>query len=373
MKGRASTLLGNNNEISKWSALHHVMREKKIGILCVQETHLLPEHEEQIETLYSKRIKVLNSRDPLRPGNSAGVAFVVNKEILDPNDLKTIEIIPGRALALRIKWHNETYLTLANIYASNNHTQHPDFWNTIARLWQEKNIPYPDFLMGDFNITEDALDRAPARLDNEQAIEALRNLRFQLNIQDSWRMNNPTLRAFTFYSNANSHSRLDRIYSSPVHELSIYGWDSCTSAIPTDHRMILVRYAPTNTPFVGKGRWSWPISLLNDEKFIKKISEIGRQTQREITNHQQRTETENPQRSWENFKSKIRHNAKTTAKEHLYKIRQRVKQLEEDLRKTTENNDIDTNESTRRQKAWIENSRTNNNKLRQNGQPRAKQ
>ncbi|KAG2743960.1 DNase I-like protein, partial [Suillus brevipes Sb2] len=355
IKGRASTLLGNNNDISKWSAIHHVMRERKIGLLCVQETHLLPEHETQIESLYSKRIKVLNSRDPFRPGNSAGVAFVINKEILNIDDLETHEIIPGRASVLRLKWHNEAYLTIANIYAPNNHAQHPEFWNTIVRLWRERNIPNPDFLMGDFNITEDALDRAPARLDNEQAIEALRNLRFQLNIQDSWRINNPTMRSFTFYSNTNSHSRLDRIYSSPAHELSIYGWDSCTSAIPTDHRMILVRYAPTNTPFVGKGRWSWPTSLLSDAKLITKISEIGKQTQQEITDLQRhRSESENPQRSWEEFKSKIRHNAKITAKEHLYKIRQRVRQLEDDLRKTTENNDLDTNESTRRQKAWIE-------------------
>jgi exonuclease III len=256
IKGRTSTLLGNNNDISKWSALHHVMRKKKIGLLCIQETHLLPEHEAQIESLYSKRIRVLNSRDPFRPGNSAGVAFVINKEILNADDLKTHEIIPGRASVLRLKWHNETYLTIANIYAPNNHAQHPNFWNTIGRLWRENNIPNPDFLMGDFNITEDALDRAPARLDNEQAIEALRNLRFQLNIQDSWRINNPTMRSFMFYSNTNSHSHLDRIYSSPTHELSICGWDSCTSAIPTDHRMILVRYVPTNTPFVGTGRWS---------------------------------------------------------------------------------------------------------------------
>jgi hypothetical protein len=152
--------------------------------------------------------------------------------------------------------------------------------------WRENNIPNPDFLMGDFNITEDALDRAPACLDNEQAIEALRNLRFQLNIQDSWRINNPTMRSFTFYSNTNSHSRLNHIYSSPAHELSICGWDLCTSAIPTDHRMILVRYVPTNTPFIGIGRWSWPISLLNDAKLITEISEIGKQTQQEITNLQ---------------------------------------------------------------------------------------
>lgn len=101
-KGQASNSLGSN-DISKWTAIHHVMREKKIGILSIQETHLLPEHEMQIEALYSKRLKVINSADPFRPGNSAGVAFVINKEILNIDDLETTEIIPGRALALRIK------------------------------------------------------------------------------------------------------------------------------------------------------------------------------------------------------------------------------------------------------------------------------
>jgi hypothetical protein len=55
--------------------------KKKIGVLCLQETHLMNEHETQIESLYSRRLKVLNSGDPFRPGNSAGVAFVLNKEI----------------------------------------------------------------------------------------------------------------------------------------------------------------------------------------------------------------------------------------------------------------------------------------------------
>jgi exonuclease III len=205
MKGHASPQLGNG-EISKWSTIQHVMQEKKIGILGIQETHLLPEHETQIDALYSQRLKIINSRDPHCPGNSVGVAFIINKEIFNPEDLTTTEIIPGRVLVIRTKWHNNTNLTIANIYAPNTHSQHEEFWNLIMRTWQEKRLLNPDFIMGDFNITEDALDRAPARPENEQALDALRDLRFQLDVQDTWRMNHPSSRLFTFYSNNNMYS-----------------------------------------------------------------------------------------------------------------------------------------------------------------------
>jgi endonuclease/exonuclease/phosphatase family metal-dependent hydrolase len=103
------------------------------------------------------------------------------------------------------------------------HNTTPGFLGKIDEKWQENNLPHPDFMLGDFNLTEDPLDRAPAKLDNENAISALRELRQKLNLQDTWRETHPTERVFTFYSNTNSHSRLDRIYTSPSHEQSKMG------------------------------------------------------------------------------------------------------------------------------------------------------
>jgi exonuclease III len=302
------------------------MREKKIGVLCVQETHLTGDHEAQIDSLYSRRIKLMNSRDPTRPSTSAGVAFIINRELTDADNAETLEIIPGRALALKFKWHNDETLTILNIYAPNNPTQHPDFWKKVNEIWREHNLPNPDFVLGDFNITEDPLDRAPAKLDNENAISALRDSRSQLNVQDTWRITHPLERLFTFYSPTNSYSRLDRIYASPRHDQNLSNWTSCTSAIPTDHRMILVHFTTTKTPFIGRGRWSWPLSLVNDQDLIKRISDLGKNAQRKIMNPNIiEDEDSNPQRIWEDFKSQIRQEARKTAKEHLNKIRQRKK------------------------------------------------
>ncbi|KAG1850502.1 Endonuclease/exonuclease/phosphatase, partial [Suillus tomentosus] len=312
--------------------IQHIMRERKIGILCLQETHLNEEHKTQIDTLFSRRMRMINSKDPTRPGTSAGVAFVINRELTNADNAETFELIPGRAMALKIKWHNNDNLTILNIYAPNNTSQHPEFWGKINEKWQEKNLPPPDFMLGDFNLTEDPLDRAPAKLDNENAISALRELRNRLNLQDTWRETHPSERLFTFYSNTNSHSRLDRIYVSPRHDQNICDWDSCTSAIPTDHRMVSVRFTPTTTPFIGRGRWSWPIGLINDPNLIKRMSDLGKITQRKILEQtEHRDEDSDPQKVWEDFKIQLRQEARKTAKEHLNKIRQRTKKLEDDL------------------------------------------
>ncbi|KAG2072516.1 hypothetical protein BDR04DRAFT_1013372, partial [Suillus decipiens] len=82
------------------------MRNQKIGILCVQETHLSPEHQLQINSLYVYRLLVLNSSDTAHPGSSAGVAIILNKEITNTLSAKLHTIIPGHAIVLSINWHD---------------------------------------------------------------------------------------------------------------------------------------------------------------------------------------------------------------------------------------------------------------------------
>ena len=76
-------------------------------------------------------------------------------------------------------------------------------------------MPIPDFTMGDFNVTEDAIDRMPPRLDDEAAITALRDVRHEWNTHDVWREANPAERAFTYRAqthNEHIQAHLDRIY-----------------------------------------------------------------------------------------------------------------------------------------------------------------
>ncbi|KAI0067539.1 hypothetical protein BV25DRAFT_1766587, partial [Artomyces pyxidatus] len=186
VRGRASATLGHS-ETSKWPEIVNLVRTERIGILAIQETHLGDAHLTDIDNLFQKSIVVLNSSDPERPTSSAGVAFVLNRAITNVEDYKFTVIIPGRAIALTTKWHNDEQLTMLNVYAPNHPNEHQEFWSTIRREWRTLHMPRLDFMLSDFNLVEDALDHAPVRDNDKDAVSALRNLRTELNLRDTWR------------------------------------------------------------------------------------------------------------------------------------------------------------------------------------------
>lgn len=122
-------------------------------------------------------------------------------------------------------------------------------------------------MLGDFNLTEEKIDCAPAHKDDKNASNALRNLRHILNLQDSWRHSFPNEQSFTYHANTNSgqiQSCLDRIYTTNSINNQILEWETIISAVPADHSLMMAKYTPRNAPFVGKGRWTWNTNALND-------------------------------------------------------------------------------------------------------------
>ncbi|KAG1747278.1 Endonuclease/exonuclease/phosphatase [Suillus occidentalis] len=299
-------------KISKWTTINHEMREQRIGILCVQETHLCPEHLSQIDNF-----------DPIRPGSSAGIAFILNKEIINTDSAKIQVLIPGRAALLTINWHNNNIIKILNIYAPNNLHDHKNFWEKIKTEWHRLSLGAPDFMVGDFNLTEDPIDRAPARLDNEAAIEALRDLRTMLQVQDMWRVEHPHRQMFTFSSNHQTLSRLDRIYASERHATSLIDWDSHIC------------------------RWAWPQGLISNTDLINKVIKLGINVQTNIENHTPCSDEANPQTLWCTFKNDLNKLARDTAKHHLHRINQRICSLTKDMRKLANDKNIDNLEDTR--------------------------
>jgi len=170
----------------KWRKISDTIHTEKIAILVIQESHLDQQMAEQLGRNFEKNLKILNSADPDNPQATAGVSFIINRQLIDPDEMEMHKLILGRAAILKIRWLKTCIATILNVYAPNNRSEHTGFWAKILTNRQSKCLPIPDLTLGDFNVTEDAIDRMPPRLDDESVIAALREVRHKWEIRDTW-------------------------------------------------------------------------------------------------------------------------------------------------------------------------------------------
>ncbi|OCH95329.1 DNase I-like protein [Obba rivulosa] len=317
---------------NKWSRIQSLMREQRIGVLALQESHLTEAHLQLIHSLYGRRLSVHTSACPDNP-NSKGVSFVLNKECTNVRDVKTETLVPGRALLITLPWHKDLSITILNVYAPNDHTENAQFWLDLAACWNGRTRPKPDVMLGDFNITEDAIDRFPCREDHAPAIEALVALKAQLGLGDGWRQTNPEARAYTFSSpGPGSSSRLDRIYAKDQIVRTAYDWDIAETAVPTDHSLISVHINDQKLPYIGTGRWTTPLFLLENTKIVEEIEQMGRHLENAIyasTAH--RTLDDNPQILYTKFKREVKELLRKKARTSVPKIQITIANLQRQL------------------------------------------
>ena len=209
-------------------------------------------------------------------------------------------------------------------------------------------------MMGDFNITEDPLDRTPARPDYERAIAALRSCRHTLEVRDSWRLAFPSERTFTFTTTSHTMSRIDRIYAREELENNLTDWSHDVSSIPSDHKMVTVRYAPTTAPYIGRDRWSWPLGLLHDKELNTTVVNLGQELQIELGNLTNADRTINAQTLWQEFKENIKREAAAAAKKQIPKINRHLKALKKDLKETYQRESLDSSLPTRTEAEILE-------------------
>jgi exonuclease III len=332
MKGRGETdHMDRPSANNKWMHVNQILREKKIGILALQETHMTNELDAKIATLFGKRIAAFHSKDEDAP-NTKGVSIVVNKDILDTEGITTTEIVAGRALVAHIPWHNHERLTILAVYAPNRPDANRDFWNTLLEKWDEIRLPRPDLMLGDFNFVEAFVDRLPAHDDRADIVQAFGRLKTRLKLADGWRTLNPGARNYTYMqaqSEGRPQSRIDRIYASSKTLQNSQEWDiSPTGGILTDHWMATVRILSEGTPFQGPGRWSLPLYLLRDTKTKNEIKRLALELEKEIDRcTYRRTPERNPQSLFKTFKSELATFGRQRAKETTPALKREVEEL----------------------------------------------
>ncbi|EKM75935.1 hypothetical protein AGABI1DRAFT_94557 [Agaricus bisporus var. burnettii JB137-S8] len=321
---------------NKWTKINQLVRDKKIAILAVQEAHLNQCMTEQLNDLFVN-LSIFASPDPENM-NARGVAFVINQRIAAVGkNIKIETIIPGRAMLLETKWHNDESLTILNVYAPTNMRESRTFWNNLWEMWTntDSTLPFPDIILGDFNITEHPQDRCNGRWDNQETVDALQNLMKAFQMKDGWRDTFPNTQTFTMVHNGNHHqSRLDRIYIAEEQTNRAHEWTIDDVPIPTDHKLISVNIVIPNTPYIGKGRWAIPNFVLGNKKYLQNIEDLGKSLLNNLDRPIDANRLDNPntQLLWKQFKTDIIDSAKTFAKKTASYLDRRLKEVDAEIR-----------------------------------------
>ena len=312
------------------------MRDKRIGILAIQETHLDTETLNSLQKQF-QRLEIHNSSNVENPKGKGGVALVMNKNIVLWRTAVSKEIIPGRAILTTLYWQKASKITVLSIYAPNDRHKNAAFWTELQTKWNNERLNIPDIVMGDMNLTEEAIDRLPAHPDNTPAVDRLQDFKSLLGLKDGWRARNPATLMYTFVQSTTtpSRSRIDRIYTSEQVYNNSRSWTIEDSGIDTDHRMASMEYANPASPYIGKGQWQIPLYLLENRQVMKAIRQLGKAAEEEICalpplGNQEPT-TKGPQKIFAELKTKVTTFVREFSRTESPKLDMKIKRLKEHL------------------------------------------
>ena len=324
-----------------WQGVDQMLRNNKIGILAVQETHLREDTIDSLHAQFHQRLHIINSSVPECP-NAMGVAIVLNKSYVAWREATTHILVPGRAISVSVPWHKESIINVLAVYTPNRESDNADFWKSLREKWLAGQYPKPDVFLGDFNCVEADIDRLPLKQNAPAAAGALEEFKSELGLMDGWRQENPNKLAYSWSDRMGRRSRLDRIYVTEQILMCSREWAIKKAALSTDHNLVSVNFSNPGAPYIGRGRWSVPLFLLHDHRVMKKIKELGIQLVHDIESCKpQRTQEYNPQVLHQKFKREILLYIRGQAKAATPRLDRLISEKEETLASVLNNKDID--------------------------------
>lgn len=204
----------------------------------------------------------------------------------------------------------------------------------------ERGLPRPDIMLGDFNMTEDSIDRLPNDMDTWNTIEALGELKQLLQLTDGWRELNSEEKGYTHTVTADgSQARLDRIYATREVIESAQDWviDDNPAALRSDHKMIRVDVTHREMPEIGRGRWTIPEYVLKDKKYQEQVVERGKQLSRELSTTAPRTNNGNAQTRYKEDVAKM---ARKRCQQMAPIMSAQIQKMKEEVQDTHNNQEL---------------------------------
>jgi hypothetical protein len=141
MKGRGKP------EDDKWFHIWQVVYEQKAGVLIVTETHLDDEYKNNVDLLFKCALRIEFTPDLEAPTTRAGLAFALNWNTIEMDNITTTVIVPRRAMILKMKNVDGSDLSILGVYTPNRPYQNAAFWRDI-KVWYVAypNVDRPDIL-----------------------------------------------------------------------------------------------------------------------------------------------------------------------------------------------------------------------------------
>ncbi|KAF8175012.1 Endonuclease/exonuclease/phosphatase, partial [Mycena galopus ATCC 62051] len=290
--------------------------------IAMQETHLDNGAAAEFEGIYQSWFKLVYSAHPENPCATAGVAFLLNKKWIDTENIRTYDLIPGRALMVSIPWHKGGVLNVLNIYAPNKPKERDNMWTKLWENWRRDiHLPLPTIILGDWNFVEDPRDRLSTKKTDGLRISpsvpaSFQRLKSLLKMEDGWRSTFPDSLEYTWTqphataqtaTKCQPRSRIDRIYVTHTWMESCRNWSIEYTPIKSDHRLISVQLAYRSEIKPGHGRPNLSLYLLNTHKFIREILRRGMEMQAEKVRLEaaERNSETNIQILWFKFKLEV--------------------------------------------------------------------
>lgn len=253
-------LRGANHPVKRVQCLKYIF-DKGVDIACLQETHLLAKDVNRLQNKHYKMIAFSTCSSKQR-----GVAILARRR-LNLKILSHNKDDDGRFCYVILSM-NKITLCIAALYAPN--VFDARFFDQVRNSLAAINTPI--VLAGDFNqIFDMSLDTShPSTNNSLKNMQFLNNFCSDLSLCDMWRINNPTVRDYTFYSGRHrTYSRIDAILVSK--SLAKYvGSTEIQNILISDHAPVAYKF--NFTPEMKKAkRWRFNTFLLQDEKFTKHI------------------------------------------------------------------------------------------------------
>ena len=239
------------------------MKSKQPDILCLQDTHLTPDDELHLKTMWDGEVLLHGIRT-----NSRGVAILLNNTF-EYTIEEVVKDNTGNVMMLNLQLSDMT-IKLINIYGPNSDDQ--KFYSTISNILNE-NVQDYTIWCGDFNmILNPSLDSYNySNLNNPKARMTTIKLIEEHNLIDIYRYFHPNIKRYTWRQhNPLKQARLDYfLVSSNLTDL--ISTVDIKAGYKSDHSILELNIY-LNKFEVGKGVWKFNTNLLKDLEYVNLIN-----------------------------------------------------------------------------------------------------